>query len=246
MSLILDALHRSEKDRRDSEHVADIHSPVSEEALSKPRRLPLRYIVEALLLLLVVGYLLWPADKVALVAQEPVVAPLSEEVPVVELSPKLAAPEIRKMLEPIESVEPAPQQAPVEVAAVAAIDDLYSKKAAIKEQPVKTVDAQQDVVKERSEEQSQAASRQQLFNELPAISELPSSLSRRIKSIDYAVHVYSVAEDSGVVTLNGQQLRVGGRVDNGLLIVDILEAGLVLDFQGTLFKMPALNSWVNY
>jgi type II secretory pathway component PulC len=45
--------------------------------------------------------------------------------------------------------------------------------------------------------------------------------------------------------MNSKTLKVGGNPVNGVKIEEILPDSVVLSYQGTQFRLRALNSWVN-
>ena len=60
----------------------------------------------------------------------------------------------------------------------------------------------------------------------------------------YSRHEFSSDEALSSVTINGTQLKKGGRV-TGVRVVEILPDSLVLSYQGSEFRLRALNSWIN-
>ena len=81
---------------------------------------------------------------------------------------------------------------------------------------------------------------------VPDFYSLPWSLRRAVPTLDYAIHVHSDDKPAAsFVRLNGQIRRVGDTVAAGLRLDSIDSEGIILDFQGTRFRLPALNSWVN-
>ncbi len=78
----------------------------------------------------------------------------------------------------------------------------------------------------------------------PFIRELPWSVQQRVPSINYIAHGHRDGGDSHVV-LNNRELRVGASLTPDLTLEAILPDGIVLNFQGHRFKLPAQSSWVN-
>jgi hypothetical protein len=82
-------------------------------------------------------------------------------------------------------------------------------------------------------------------HEAPFISELRQSEKDQIPSIFYSAHSWGSDPSERRVVLNGQERRAGQQVKPGLRLVEILEDSIVLDFRGTEFRLRSLNSWVN-
>lgn len=80
----------------------------------------------------------------------------------------------------------------------------------------------------------------------PFIADLSQRTKDDIPTIFYQRHDYrGDASASSVVVLNGKELRVGGRPATGVKVEEILPDSVVLSYQGTEFRLRALNSWVN-
>jgi hypothetical protein len=82
-------------------------------------------------------------------------------------------------------------------------------------------------------------------HEAPFIAELSQPVKDQIPSIFYSAHKWATVPSQRSVVLNGQERRAGQQVKPGLKLVEILEDSIVLDFQGTEFRLRSLNSWVN-
>jgi hypothetical protein len=79
----------------------------------------------------------------------------------------------------------------------------------------------------------------------PFIADLSQQTKDGIPTIFYRRHSYSGNSANSQVVLNGKELRVGGRPAAGVKVDEILPDSVVLSFQGTQFRLRALNSWVN-
>lgn len=110
--------------------------------------------------------------------------------------------------------------------------------ARVEEQPI---DIEKLVLQAREEIKSADL----MEHDAPMISSLSQQTKDRIPSIFYQQHDYSGTESNSSVTLNGKALRAGGTISGGLRVVEILPDSVVLEFQGTRFRLSALNSWVN-
>lgn len=76
----------------------------------------------------------------------------------------------------------------------------------------------------------------------PLIERLSQQQKNRIPTLIYSEHDWSADKPS--VVINGQRLAVGGRLNN-LTVVDVLADSVVVRWDGTEFRLRALNSWVN-
>ncbi len=83
------------------------------------------------------------------------------------------------------------------------------------------------------------------LGKLPLLSELSEQKQRAIPSIDFSLHVYSSEQSTGFVTLNGQRRRPGDTIGSGLRLESIVDEFIVLNYQGTRFRLLSLNSWIN-
>lgn len=79
----------------------------------------------------------------------------------------------------------------------------------------------------------------------PFIGGLSQQTKDSIPTIFYQRHDYSGREENSTVVLNGKTLRRGGQAAPGVKVEEILPDSVVLNHQGTQFRLKALNSWVN-
>ena len=75
------------------------------------------------------------------------------------------------------------------------------------------------------------------------IENLSQQQKDRIPTLIYSAHDFQ-AEGSATVTLNGRRLKVGQRAGQ-VAVKDILVDSVILDSSGTIFRLTALNSWIN-
>ena len=79
---------------------------------------------------------------------------------------------------------------------------------------------------------------------IPSIYDLDISYKRTLPTLSYGAHIYASDANSGFVILNGARRRTGDRLQNGVYIEKINEDDVVLSYNGTLFSLPAMKSWV--
>jgi len=263
MSLILEALHRSEQERSEKNSVPGIQGGYTPVAQESPSKFSPRLIIEIVLAVLIVLYIAFnrdwgdsdgvEIDKPAEAVKSTVAtsAPVAMKIAGESAEPDLA--EIISSSQEDSGVDiPADQKpliekpvtsvaSPVNAGSNLAVKGLYAgavtesvRRPSVKEAKV-----------EESVEKMKLSSKAQLYRDLPLIVELSAVKRRQIPSIDFSSHIFSAETGMGFVTLNNKQCRNGDRVGPGLVVVDILADVVILDFHGTLFKLLALNSWVN-
>ncbi len=245
MSLILDALNRADQERTEENHTPNLHAshgPAPE--TPSPLR---RWIIEGIIIGLALGafaYSQFFGDKI----QEPIEV-TATPAPTVAPQP---APVAEKIVEPepapIEESEPAKtitaeppvvQQTTPKAESSSAIASLYEQPVVEKEALIISTPPVTQIVEEVDNTQF-------ILQQIPLITQRSSRFQRSVPSIDYAVHVYSKEEGAGFVKLNGSIRRIGAQIAPDLRLIAILNDSIVLDLKGTQFRLPALNSWVNY
>ena len=80
---------------------------------------------------------------------------------------------------------------------------------------------------------------------VPLLSALSQQVKDDIPTLYYQRHDYSNNTSISTVVMNSKTLKVGGNPVNGVKIEEILPDSVVLSYQGTQFRLRALNSWVN-
>jgi hypothetical protein len=237
VSLILDALNKSEQERTGRENAANIHavhgsSPEQEKRLQHRRWF---WEIMAVVLILVLVYFYTEFTTKALVP-----VPLIESTALPVETDSIAAvdrPVQKTVVEPVVMQELKPLE--VEASSSDAVKQLYEQPEVIEAAPViveeEVVSA---VVEPPIDENAQ-------WIAVPLISELPPRISSGIASIDFSVHMYSDEEGASFVNLNGELHREDDMVAPGLRLVKIFEYGVVLDYQGTQFRLLPLSGWVN-
>ena len=80
---------------------------------------------------------------------------------------------------------------------------------------------------------------------VPTIDRLSQRTKDEIPSIFFSKHSWSSNPQELSVVLNGEVHREGDTIKPGLRLVEILQDSILLDYQGTEFRLRSLNSWVN-
>lgn len=84
-----------------------------------------------------------------------------------------------------------------------------------------------------------------LYKQIPFLHELPERVQNTVPSINYVNHIYS-EKAGGAVIINKKTLKAGQEIAPGLLIDRVSSDGIIVQYQGTRFKLNALSSWVNF
>ncbi|RMF17531.1 MAG: hypothetical protein D6758_06245 [Gammaproteobacteria bacterium] len=79
--------------------------------------------------------------------------------------------------------------------------------------------------------------------EVPVLSELPLSFQRRVPNLTFNSHIYSPDATASRVMINNLYLRPGQSVA-GMRLVAVTEEGVVLELDGTRFRVPVVRDWV--
>jgi len=222
MSYILDALRKSESERRQGkapdlgQQVQIVHTP-------RPARRPGAGIWIALALILnaaVIAYVFWPDSGPASTGDE-----AAEERPVTQAPPALpsaaATPDVP---EPAVNARPSPQPP-----AASAEGEGTDRPTIIVPSPRSSRPAATEpVAPER----------------VPHLVELPLSFQKSIPDLTFSSHIFASDPAARRVTINGHYLRPGDSF-SGLVVEQITEDGVVLSRQGQRFRLGVLRDWVS-
>lgn len=78
---------------------------------------------------------------------------------------------------------------------------------------------------------------------IPEIESLPLSFKRKIPDFSYTSHVYTGDMATSFVVLNKEIYAVGDKLTDSIVIDGIQSDSLILNFRGTRFKLKQLQSW---
>lgn len=270
MSLILDALNRAEHERKNQNTVPDLNTLHRPQALNAAPGLrpTMKWMIGVVLLLIAIIVALVlvlrrepveqsravnavPAQQssVALTNSSAVIQQASVEpapvkvaaaVPVVKSASPVAAPDadINKLY----------STADTEPAAVvdAGVSELYAAEAATtaaSETIVDPFNPSGDAIVPL-QEQAPARTFDSIKN-IPDFNALPWNMRQKIPTISYARHNFLVGGVSTVV-INNQTTGVGNIIGAGQFVVqEIFVDGVVLKHGNAVFKLRALNGWIN-
>jgi general secretion pathway protein B len=264
MSLILDALNKSERERPESGDVPGLqtfHRGGADEQGSPGSGLvwPLLTLVLALS---AVG--LWLAIKPQPSAPAPAPAPVAKQapdqiiaspVPVVHVAE--VVPEVIPQVMPVATgIVSAPEPQPTVDNSVAA---LYGTSPTATARPTEVPDpvSAQTMPATTLDVEVLALAAQKALDErapaeplvtehsIPLIANLSQNTKDEIPSLFFSSHRWTSQPGDREVVINNKTWREGDLVKPGLRLTAILEDSIVLDYRGTEFRLNALNSWVN-
>lgn len=230
MSLILDALKKSEKSRNDD---ASSVLPL----IVKPRRaqgkkhkkspfLPVTIILLALAALFLVYVL--SSDRSPVTQQTVAEAPREKRVLVEEVKQEPLPTEAV----PVETT--VAETAPVTPATVEKTPEPVEPAVPV-ERPA-TVEARQQVLQETG-----ILSTRDTTSIPPRLSKIPGGLRKEVQPLRLDFHVYSTDRQRRIVFINGQQYREGRRIRNNLELVRIVPEGAVMDWKGQQFLLTVMD-----
>jgi general secretion pathway protein B len=77
------------------------------------------------------------------------------------------------------------------------------------------------------------------------INDLPDHVIRRLPEIQITTHIFASDTDLRMVNINGVSRREGDLVTNSLMLVEITENGVLMNFEGYAYAMNILEDWQN-
>ncbi|MEX0943474.1 MAG: general secretion pathway protein GspB [Pseudomonadales bacterium] len=78
---------------------------------------------------------------------------------------------------------------------------------------------------------------------VPRISELPTSIQRQIPDLAFSSHIFADEASFRMVNINGRLLREGDRLDDQTRLVEITEQGVIFTHQQYTFEVSVLRDW---
>jgi len=77
--------------------------------------------------------------------------------------------------------------------------------------------------------------------DIPPRSELPVTIQQALPKIRIEAHIYDAMPSARMVIINGHMLREDQSLEDGLILEAITETGIILDYQGTRFRMGVFD-----
>jgi general secretion pathway protein B len=255
VSLILEALNRSARDRQDD--AGAVHDPAAYTERSDHPRSRLMWLpwLALLFALLVIAWLLTNRSGAELVqASTPKKASLAlQNLPARRSDPVTTVPSAIQEPIPALAAEATDVEPNVPDSAVAALYDAPAEEKAADIQPLVALNKPAVSVTERPIDLEEILARTEEAMKTARLSKHPapflSTLSQQVKNdiptMLYSAHDYFSTSGQSTVVINGKSLSVGGSIAGGVKIDEILSDSIVLSHRGTQFRLRALNSWVN-
>lgn len=269
MSLILDALNRSQRDLDNLETVPGLETIHPVEAMSGPNRV--RAGIFFLLCCFTLGIAIWlfmwvrassDTEEISVIA--PVVLAPSVMLKS-RATPKLMLPQEAVFIEQssVRPADPSPRIVgvpAVETAQNSAVAALYQtpkrqyRPATDRKKPdkimTKTVVATPqtqniDIGQVLSRAKAGLETAHLSEHSAPFIAELSQQVKDSIPTIYYSIHDYSSEKASSYAVLNGTRVTAGQSFGGNFSVEEILSDSIVLNMGSTQFRLKALNSWVN-
>ena len=78
-----------------------------------------------------------------------------------------------------------------------------------------------------------------------AVNNLPDRVVRKLPDIQITAHIFASDAALRMVNINGVSTREGDFISNDLMLVEITESGVVMDFEGHAYVMNILETWQN-
>jgi len=270
MSYILDALNKSEQERREEHQVPSLLAVHDNVPHQPPRPAISVWLPVAAVLLVLVVYLL-----VTLLANGPAQTPAAPQASSISPTiPQAATPPAAPPIQPVSPVQPlpiSPTTAKVDsntaTPTAARIQDLYAANpdpapaggkqspqqsdAAVPDNasaPAETTASERETLQKllADEEARKLAAQIQADSYqpyVPGIQQLSPALRNQLPALNYSAHIYSADEKSGFVIINGRKRYAGMVIAPELFVESIREDDVVLNFQGYSFALPAMRSW---
>ncbi|TXS90219.1 hypothetical protein FV139_18320 [Parahaliea maris] len=275
MSLILDAINRSQRERANPGEVPGVATVHYAEATVAPSAWRQGLIGLALILVLVgvAWFLLRPAPDVPPQAVQPqaVQPPQPQPEPQAPVPPApaqtVSTPPTVDTPAPATAPEPSAEvsalyagagdgedeardevvEATAQAAATAPIGStVVTPRPAVKNAPPAAV-SEEPLDVEELVARARAEMRNASLQEHPApfLSELSQQRKDAIPTLLYSQHDYRGDGGRSTVMINGKSVAAGQPVGKGVKVDEILPDSVVLSFGGEQFRLKALNSWVN-
>lgn len=230
MSYILDALNKSEQERR-ARSAPDLNTHHAPAAHENP---PARWawlIGSVLVSINLIALAIWffPVSKDAPEPQAPMANNLAQDIPA--LSANTA------------NTPPAVQSIPQPSAAISTDRNLNAAQASANpiDPPLALnppdLQPEEDIITP-TDLGRQATNR---LRSTISIAELPQDLQRQLPDMQFSSHLYS--DDFKLVNINGQMMKEGETIAPGVELIEITEDGVVIQFRDRSIEMSVLRNW---
>lgn len=236
MSYILDALRKSEQERRQID--APVNAPPSAESVELPRQEKAWWLVATFLLAAVVGvsaYLMLRRGSES-TNSESIVAPTNEpaaSAPVIASAPvHPPEPVVNTGIRPAPELKPHPLlNSQVDKGAVRSLEDeTRAETSAPRAAPRERRPPPVGVVASPATSTS--------GDSVKFLRSMSPDFQRSLPELTVNIHIYAPREADRILYINNRQYHAGDRVHDGVHVEEIVEDGAVLSFRGQKFKLP--------
>ncbi|MFQ5755267.1 MAG: general secretion pathway protein GspB [Acidiferrobacterales bacterium] len=235
MSYILDALRKSEQEREFSRVLTSPDERGAFSGFLKRPLWPLAVGVALVLIVLATSIRVWwePGRPPPVVTPAPTVAAVAASGPVaVEVAPAkpASAPgkhEVHDLAKQLAVVSPKPKRK--HTAKVKGPPPVATR-AADTPVPTQTTAAAVEVWQTLPDPSL-----------IPFLRQMPDRFRRKLPKMVINVHLYSADEDENLVYINNRQYRRGEKIAGRVLLEAVVEEGVVMNYEGTRFKLPRPN-----
>lgn len=249
MSYILEALKKSEQERRRGEMPEITRFDNVSEGDSK--RVPLWPIVAIVLIAVNIGLLIvwapWQsgADTVVSGADSQPGEQRSSSPTSDTQSTSVAPTDIVKV-KPLDTTAKVPPRKPT-VKPVPAEKPRAAQTAVTQQPSTKIAPAEQEpeIIRPSTERTPIRERVTPSTSYLPQLQELPEDIQRRVPDMSFSSHMYSSEPRFRSIIINGRRLKEGQYLNDQIRVREITDSGVVLDLEGTLFEVDVLGQWVN-
>ncbi len=80
---------------------------------------------------------------------------------------------------------------------------------------------------------------------LPQLQELPASVQSRVPDMNFSSHMYSSQPRYRSIIINGRRLKEGQYLDDEIQVREITDKGVILGLDEIVFQVDVLGQWVN-
>jgi len=253
MSLLLDALNKADKERRERETPASIEAPVNEQSNSgRPRYLFIIFIVIALCAVVAVSVAVFlhyhKADTpTAVQTAKPVPRKAIVSAPKYPSANTHQATSIDRTRQSEIAAQYQRRNAGQTGSGNAQVNNLYRDRTKSTTNTSTTQGPARAQAKATTDQTASAKTSSAVSAstaQYKSIKELPQSVQDSIPTLMYSYHHYQPGNST--VTINKQILRENSTLDGGLRVIKILPDGVVLATGDYQFELPARNSWLNF
>lgn len=243
MSYILDALRKSETERRQG-RVPDLGQQV--QMIHKPKKKPIPMLVWVLATALVLNavilaWVFWPRVDVTAASVSPAASSEEAVAPALQAAPPAPEPSVQPSSSPapITTVPDNTLANAVEIPVPGAAEPLAEETE--RERPTVIVPSTR---KSGAINPSSAADSEPAAARTPHLVELPLSFQKKVPDLIFNSHIYASEPSSRRVMINDNYLRPGESF-SGITVERITEEGVELSMDGRRFRVGVVRDWVS-